>query len=146
MGNERVLQVGVKAVIRDDAGRLLLLKKEQPFEGDTIIKWEIPGGRIDVGEPTIDALKREIKEETGLDVISIERVLAAQDILKNPKLHVVRITYLVTTAGEIVVNHSDTSDTLHSEARWYTLEELKKLPLDHYFEELVHTLTPDDLQ
>lgn len=140
---DRILQVGVKAVIQNSDGRLLLLKKEQPFEGEMIVKWEIPGGRIDVGELTIDALKREIKEETGLDLVSIDRILAVQDILKNPKLHVVRVTYLVSARGGLVVNHSDTSDTLHTEAKWCSLDEVKTLPLDHYFAEFIAEASAD---
>ena len=49
--------VGVKALIRDNAGRILILQ-------DTVTGlWEIPGGRIDQSENIVDALRREISEE-----------------------------------------------------------------------------------
>ena len=47
---ERTLQVGVKAVIEDADGRILLLKRAEPFHGEDVTKWDIPGGRIDPGE------------------------------------------------------------------------------------------------
>jgi ADP-ribose pyrophosphatase YjhB (NUDIX family) len=62
-GLTRVPCVG--AVIRDDAGRLLMiLRGHDPGRG----LWSIPGGRIEPGETPEQAVVREVKEETGLDV------------------------------------------------------------------------------
>ena len=55
----------VGAVIRDDAGRLLLIKRgHEPGKG----LWSIPGGRVEAGESDAAALVREVREETGLVV------------------------------------------------------------------------------
>jgi 8-oxo-dGTP diphosphatase len=55
----------VGAVIRDDGGRLLLIKRgHEPGKG----LWSVPGGRIEDGESDADALVREVREETGLIV------------------------------------------------------------------------------
>lgn len=55
----------VGAVIKDDAGRLLLIERgHEPGKG----LWSIPGGRISGGESDADALVREVREETGLIV------------------------------------------------------------------------------
>jgi 8-oxo-dGTP diphosphatase len=55
----------VGAVIRDDAGRLLMiLRGHDPGKG----LWSIPGGRIEPGETPEQAVVREVREETGLDV------------------------------------------------------------------------------
>ena len=90
-------------------------------------KWDIPGGRIDTGEELADALRREIKEETGLDLVEIESIFHAQDILWNPQLHVVRITYLVKAAGEVTISEE------HSEFRWFAKDELPPDPTDIFF-------------
>jgi 8-oxo-dGTP diphosphatase len=59
----RVLCVG--AVIRDEAGRMLMiLRGHEPAKG----LWSIPGGRIEPGESDEQAVIREVREETGLDV------------------------------------------------------------------------------
>jgi 8-oxo-dGTP diphosphatase len=55
----------VGAVIKDDVGRLLLIKRgHEPGKG----LWSVPGGRIEDGESDADALVREVREETGLIV------------------------------------------------------------------------------
>jgi len=56
----------VGAVIKDGAGRLLLIKRgHEPGKG----LWSIPGGRIEPGESDEAALVREVREETGLVVV-----------------------------------------------------------------------------
>jgi 8-oxo-dGTP diphosphatase len=55
----------VVAVIVDDDGRVLLTKRSIPPFLD---QWVMPGGKIDLGEPILEALKREVHEEVGLEV------------------------------------------------------------------------------
>jgi 8-oxo-dGTP diphosphatase len=55
----------VGAVIKDDQGRLLLIKRgHEPGAG----LWSVPGGRVEPGETDSEALVREMREETGLTV------------------------------------------------------------------------------
>jgi 8-oxo-dGTP diphosphatase len=63
----------VGAVIKDGAGRLLLIKRgHEPGKG----LWSIPGGRIEPGESDEAALVREVREETGL-VVTAGRLIGA---------------------------------------------------------------------
>ncbi len=58
-------QPSVGAVVRDDAGRLLLVRRaNDPGAG----RWSLPGGRVEPGETDHDAVEREVAEETGLRV------------------------------------------------------------------------------
>jgi 8-oxo-dGTP diphosphatase len=60
----RVACVG--AVVRDDRGRLLLVRRgTEPAKG----RWSVPGGRIEPGETAAEAVVRELLEETGLCVV-----------------------------------------------------------------------------
>lgn len=54
----------VAAVIVQD-GKLLLIKRAvEPSKG----RWSVPGGSVEWGEPLVEALKREVREETGLEI------------------------------------------------------------------------------
>lgn len=104
-------------------------EKYPEVKGD---RWDIVGGRIESGTPLFENLKREIKEEVGLDLVEEPRLVAAQDILRNPARHVVRLTYVGKIEGEPVL------DGDHDEYRWFSREELFKLDsLDRYFKELL---------
>jgi 8-oxo-dGTP diphosphatase len=59
-------RVSQKAVVFDPAGDVLLLRDAKDGA------WEFPGGRIDRGERPIEALDRELREETGL-AVAVER-------------------------------------------------------------------------
>jgi 8-oxo-dGTP pyrophosphatase MutT (NUDIX family) len=58
MAKDRQDSVGVSSVVRDGAGRILLIKTAKAG-------WELPGGRVEQGEDFITALTREVREETG---------------------------------------------------------------------------------
>lgn len=59
--------VGVKALIFNTEGEVLLLERDHPIKK---MYWDIPGGRLQKGESLMDTLVREVKEETGLDGIN----------------------------------------------------------------------------
>jgi ADP-ribose pyrophosphatase YjhB (NUDIX family) len=66
----------VCALCVDDQGRLLLCRRAvEPDRG----KWDLPGGFLAEGEHPLDALRRELREETGLDVEPLEFVGAWVD-------------------------------------------------------------------
>src|SRR3989344_5018050 len=128
------LQVGVKILLKGIDGKYLLVRRnpeKYPEAGDKL--WDIIGGRINPGSPLFDNLKREVKEEVDLDLSAEPKLLAAQDILRDPERHVVRLTYIGGASGTPKVDGIE-----HTECRWFGVEEIKALPgLDIYFKEVM---------
>lgn len=118
--------VGVGAVILDREQRKVLLVKRgrEPAKG----RWSIPGGLVDVGEALEEALKREVLEETGLEVEVgplvevLDRIIYDGDM--QVQYHYVLVDFLCRAgAGEPKVA-SDVEET-----KWYELEALEGLDM-----------------
>ena len=129
------LQVGVKAIIRDEAGRVLLLQRAEPYVDSNVRKWDTPGGRINPGEPLLEALRREVKEETSLTLTGTPRLLAAQDILRVEGRHVVRLTYEAQAEGTVQLDPGE-----HTEYKWVALSDLESLPVDSYLAPVLESM------
>jgi mutator protein MutT len=88
--------VGVGAIILDGDKILLEKRKNAPGKG----KWSVPGGLVELGESTDQAVIREVKEETGLDVYEPRLVDIVDHISLDEKgtvkYHFVIVDYLVT--------------------------------------------------
>lgn len=127
-------RVGVKALIPGEKGRYLFLKKSKRYFNDVKVKWDIPGGRLELGESHLEGLSREIKEETGLSLKEVKEILTIQDIFRDPKFHTLRVTFLAEAEGDVKLSDE------HSEYRWATAEEIKKEPHDIFLDEVFNLL------
>ena len=133
---ERQLMVGVKVLLRNKQGKYLLARRNPKKYPEVGPKWDIIGGRIDVGSSLMENLKREVMEEVGLELTDTPALLAAQDILRVPDRHVVRLTYYASIEGKPVADNEE-----NTEARWFSLSELRSMPkqeLDSYLMEILH--------
>lgn len=107
--------VGCGAAIVE-GGRLLLVKRRKPPEAGC---WNLPGGRVEWGERAADAAKREIFEETGLE-IEILRLLDVVETIGLDDQHWVSPTYLArVVAGEAVNREPDKAEAV----LWARLDE-----------------------
>jgi len=129
-----ILQVGVKAFLKNKEGKYLLLHRSSEKYKGTKGSWDIVGGRIDPGSPLLENLKREVTEETQLRITSEPKLIYAQDIIiKEKGCHIVRLTYTALTDGEPILDISE-----NIEFRWLTIDELKKQEdLDIYVKEIL---------
>lgn len=113
------LQVGVKIFLKNEEDKFLFVKRSSEKYKEVKDCWGIVGGRIDPGSLLIDNLRREVKEETGLEIVSEPILICAQDIIPNEDLHVVRLSYVGETQGEPVL---DTAENI--EYKWLGIDEI----------------------
>ncbi|QBJ97741.1 (deoxy)nucleoside triphosphate pyrophosphohydrolase [Rhodococcus sp. ABRD24] len=110
-------EVVAAAVIRD--GRLLLAQRTRPPELAGL--WELPGGKVEPGETPAEALRRELREELGVEVIAGDRV--GVDVPLRDGL-VLRAYRAEMTSG--------TPEALdHSALCWVDAAELREIALVH---------------
>lgn len=109
--------IGVGVLIREGDKYLLIRRAAEPDAG----LWSIPGGMVELGERAAEAAKREVLDETGLDV-EIEEVLSVVDKIvvdgERIKYHFVIVDYLAGARGGRLKASSDASD-----ARWVKASE-----------------------
>jgi ADP-ribose pyrophosphatase YjhB (NUDIX family) len=120
---------GAQALVRDDQGRLLMGRRgADPGRG----RWDLPGGFLEEGEHPLDGLRREVHEETGLDIEPGELFGIWMEPYEGRT--VLCLTWLARPVG----GAEQAGDDL-VELRWFTPDEL---PVDG---DLAFTSFPDIL-
>jgi len=120
----------VGGLIFNTAGKVLLLKSDRWKN-----RYSIPGGHIELGEKMEDALRREVLEETGLEVYDVRFIGIQQFIFEeafNEKKHFIFMDYSCRTASDEVKLNWE-----HQEYVWTDMDEAFELPLDPYTEKLL---------
>jgi 8-oxo-dGTP diphosphatase len=117
--------VDVVIVTRERTPRVLLIRrKHDPFEG----MWAIPGGFVDMDEPLDAAARRELREETGVEVAELEQLHTFGDPGRDPRGRVIAVAYLARVkAGD--VNPAAADDA--AAVGWHRLDRLPPLAFDH---------------
>lgn len=112
------------AVVHDDAGRLLLIRRgHAPHAGS----WSLPGGRVEAGETLEQAVEREVREETGLRVRAGAAVGRVQIPAGDVVYDVVDLACTLAATGQRPVAGDDAADVLFADAA--ALERLPCTPL-----------------
>lgn len=122
---EKIQKVVVAGVINNN-GKFLLLKRSS---NESIFpeKWELPSGKVNFGEDPYDALKREIKEETGIDILNARPFMCTHYTIEKPdnKRHTVQIIYLADLSEKPGINIELSNE--HQAYKWISPKELKNL-------------------
>lgn len=101
-------------VVFDERGLVLLIRrKHDPFKGS----YALPGGFVDVGERVEDACRRELKEETGLEVGALRLIGVYSDPHRDPRGHTCSIAYLARV-GRAEPQAGDDAATAEWVADW----------------------------
>jgi 8-oxo-dGTP diphosphatase len=109
--------VSVAGVIADDHARALLIQRADNH------RWEPPGGVLELGEAVHDGLRREIREETGLDIEPI----ALTGVYKNMSRGIIALVFRCKiTGGDLTTTDETTA------YRWATLDDVRDLADEAY--------------
>lgn len=103
---------------------LLIQRKHDPFAG----MWAIPGGYVEMEESLADAARRELREETGVEVAEVEQLHTFGDVNRDPRGRTISVAYLaIVNDGEVNAKAADDA----SEVGWHALARLPPLAFDH---------------
>ena len=109
----------------DEDLKVLLVRRDiEPFKG----KWALPGGFVRVGEILEDAVRRELREETGVAEVFLEQLYTFGAIDRDPRERVVTVAYyaLVKLSDHRIHAATDACD-----AAWFAVSEAQSLAFDH---------------
>jgi 8-oxo-dGTP diphosphatase len=131
--------VGVGAVIVNDQGQLFLARRGPQAKNERGL-WEFPGGSVEFGETLADALRREIREEYGVEIEVGELLDVADHILPDEGQHWVSPSFICTiTSGEPTIRETAKC----TEIGWFAPDEMPddltqvtRVNLAHYKEKL----------
>ena len=126
------LELAAHAAITDRRGRVLLLRRPD-LSAQNPGRWELPGGRLNPGEGIALAVTREVKRETGLDIVP-GRLLGAgaQELSGGRTVHMV--LGVVDVTGDVALSAE------HAAHRWVTPNGLSRLPLSDWMTAWVETM------
>ena len=123
------MTIVVAAAIVEDRGRYFLTRRLKGVHLEGL--WEFPGGKIEPGESLADGLRRELREELGIEVAVGEEVFAVTHDYEDRRveLHFLACTLLDTPVP-----------LLGQEMRWVPRNELRSLEFPRADEELIRVL------
>ncbi len=120
--------VGVGAVIIDGSGkdaRVVLIRRDKPPRAG---KWSLPGGAQELGEGIYDAARREIFEETGLQIKVLGMIDVVDSINKDDDGHIRYHYTLVDIAARVSGGELCAGDDA-CDAKWFSLEDIRTMEL-----------------
>lgn len=122
------LFVATKAILERD-GKVLVLRESSAYaDGTNRAKWDVAGGRITPGEKLEEALRREVKEETGLDIQILSPFFADESIprplVRGEEWQVVKVYFTCNVpAGDVVLSED------HDAFAWIDPEDYRSADL-----------------
>jgi len=123
------IKVSVDAIVfgydQENGISLLLIKRKyEPFQK----LWALPGGLVRNDESLEDAVKRELKEEAGIDVNYLEQLYSFGKPHRDPRNRVISVAYfgLIRPGDYQLFAQTDAED-----AAWFNIKKLPRLAFDH---------------
>ncbi len=115
--------IAVRVILSNENGEILFLKRKNTNYANG--KWCLPGGKIEAFQKAEDVCKKEIKEETNLDISKIKFLFYNDDLpIKNESdMHFLGLYFTANFSGKIMLNEES------SEFSWINPNELNKFDI-----------------
>ncbi|MHB8513233.1 MAG: NUDIX hydrolase [Actinomycetota bacterium] len=128
----RVPECAVGAIVLNEGSLLLVKRGREPARGF----WTLPGGRVEIGETLREAIVREVREETGIEIEPDALIGIAERITRNDDgsvaFHYVICDFVATARTYDAIVGDDAE-----EVRWVPIEELSSLKLTDGLQEFL---------
>lgn len=101
---DMIQRVAMKAVIVKD-GKVLLLREAKTYkDGTNIGRFHMPGGRLDVGEAFEDGLRREVREETGMEIEIVQPIYVGEwrPVIRDVPHQIIAVFFVCTPTTDEV--------------------------------------------
>ena len=116
---ERIIKNAVGAIILNEKNQVLIMsRKTDDFMGGID---ELPSGNMEQGENIYEALVREVKEETNLDVVNVKSYIGSFDYISGSGKKARQYNFVLD-----VKNTENIILTEHDEYNWLTIEEIRR--------------------
>lgn len=102
---------------------LLIQRKNEPYQNH----WALPGGFVEENEDLLDAVKRELFEETNITINDLQQLGAFGKPFRDPRGHVVSIVYFGFVAENTIAIAADDAKSVF----WFEINDLPKMAFDH---------------
>ena len=122
MSDDNQPSLMVDAIVEKEGKVLLVKRKKDPFKD----KWSFPGGKVDNNERVEDAVKREVREETSLDIELTDILGVYSDPNRDPRGHRVTTVFIANVEAGEPKEGSDAASV-----QWFPINDELELAFDH---------------
>ncbi|MCS3797713.1 NUDIX domain-containing protein [Niastella sp. OAS944] len=124
------IKIAVDAIVfgyskNEGVSILLIQRKYPPFQN----AWAIPGGFVLADESLEEAVRRELREETGIEVNYLEQLYTFGDPNRDPRKRVISVAYFALVKSAKFQQLKASTDA--ENAQWFNFKELPELAFDH---------------
>jgi 8-oxo-dGTP diphosphatase len=103
---------------------LLIKRKKEPYKDF----WALPGGFLEIEETPVEGAKRELKEETNLEIDVLKEVATFGDIDRDPRGRTITIVFYTFISNHRQIAKANTDVT---EIKWFSVKDIPEMAFDH---------------
>lgn len=121
MNKNTIMQVAVKAVVVNDINQVLILRESPRLDNTQVGKFGLPGGRVNAGEFYLEALHREVLEETNLKIAIGDIVFSGEwrPVIKDVNHQIIGMFFVCKIKSGVIKLSSE-----HNEYKWITQDQI----------------------